>query len=62
MRKYTLTLEEIAMGYDEARSSFCRREETRWVSYVAGIFIVLRRERSVCFFPGRQDPHCIGCS
>lgn len=54
LRTYTLTLEEIAMGYDEARSSFCRREDTRWVSYVAGIFIVLRLERSVSFSQGAK--------
>src|ERR1051326_2365948 len=44
LRTYTLKFKEIALSYDQARSRFCPSEEVRWVSYIAGIFIVLKRE------------------
>jgi L-arabinokinase len=43
-RAYTLQLGDIALGYAEARSFYSSREDTCWVSYIAGVFMVLSRE------------------
>src|SRR5262249_44123322 len=51
---YTLKLDDIALGYEEARFLYSRREETHWVSYIAGIFMVLSRERHVSFPRGAR--------
>jgi galactokinase len=54
LRTCTLGLDDIAMGYAEARSHFSRSEESRWVSYIAGVFIVLKRECNVSFSRGAK--------
>jgi galactokinase len=54
IRTHTLKLDDIALGYDEARSLFSRSEEIRWVSYIAGVFIVLKRECNVSFSRGAK--------
>jgi L-arabinokinase len=54
LRAYTLKLDDIALGYEEARSFYSSREDTRWVSYIAGVFMVLSRERRVSFGRGAR--------
>jgi L-arabinokinase len=54
VRSYMLTLGDMALSYDEARARFSQGEESRWVSYIAGVFIVLKRECNVSFSRGAK--------
>jgi galactokinase len=54
VRTFTLGFDDISLSYDEARSHFSRSEESQWVSYIAGVFIVLKRESNVSFSRGAK--------
>src|SRR3569832_1170373 len=40
--------------YDEARAYFASNETNRWAAYVAGVFVVLARERGTRFIHGAR--------
>jgi L-arabinokinase len=46
---FEMPLADVGLEYDEARAYFARDETNAWAAYVAGVFIVLARERGVRF-------------
>ncbi len=46
--------ERRPLGYEEARSLFQRNSRRHWAGYVAGVFLVLMRERGVVFKEGAR--------
>lgn len=58
-RSFELPLSEFEAGgsavpYDAVRASLARDPQTHWASYVAGVFLVLMRERGVQFPRGAR--------
>ena len=43
------------MTYQEARAMFAEKPKTHWAAYVAGVFLVLAREKGVTFFTTTGD-------
>lgn len=56
--RYPVTLEfeesEKPIEYEQARELFNAIAANRWMAYVAGVFVVLMRERGVHFAPGAR--------
>ncbi len=46
--------ELLSFSYDEARAYFAADPSTRWVSYIAGAFVVLARELAIQFSEGAK--------
>jgi L-arabinokinase len=44
----------VPIAYDEACRMFARGSDRHWVSYVAGLFVILARERAVTFSGGAR--------
>lgn len=43
-RQFTFNVSDIQTSYEEARFRFNRSEENRWISYIAGVLVVLVHE------------------
>ena len=54
-KPYSVPIRDLAsQTYEEARELFARDTNHHWAAYVAGIFLVLMRERQVSFSHGVQ--------
>jgi L-arabinokinase len=51
---FEMPLADLELEYDEARKYFVRDETNAWAAYVAGVFLVLARERGVRFSHGAR--------
>jgi L-arabinokinase len=51
---FEMPLADLELEYDEARKYFVRDETSAWAAYVAGVFLVLARERGVRFSHGAR--------
>jgi L-arabinokinase len=54
-KPYSVPIRDLASrSYEEAREFFARDKNDHWAAYVAGIFVVLMRERQISFSHGVQ--------
>jgi L-arabinokinase len=52
--RFEMPLADLELEYDEARKYFARDETNAWAAYVAGVFLVLARERGIRFNHGAR--------